>query len=232
MGQWLMNLICQAEGIRLFSSILRLSLSILCGGVIGIERGKENRSAGMRTYALVCMSAALVMLTGEYMYEEFHTGDPARLGAQVVSGIGFLGAGSIVIEGHTKIRGLTTAAGLWAAACIGLAVGAGFYVGGILATAAVYLVISKCKGISDYFTHNDMWTRVYVEFQEVATLQEICAAAEAFGLMVGNVMMNEPRGNGAYNALISLKLPEDRSHAQVIGYLEKMQGVFVVKRVV
>ena len=70
------------EQMHLFSSILRLSLSILCGGILGIERGKANRSAGMRTYSLVCMSAALVMLTGEYMYEAFGTGDPARLGAQ------------------------------------------------------------------------------------------------------------------------------------------------------
>ena len=111
MEQWFFNLIRKAEQMHLFSSILRLSLSILCGGILGIERGKANRSAGMRTYSLVCMSAALVMLTGEYMYEAFGTGDPARLGAQVVSGIGFLGAGSIIIEGNTKIRGLTTAAG-------------------------------------------------------------------------------------------------------------------------
>ena len=70
MGQWFFNLISEAENMRIFSGILRLSLSILCGGILGIERGKANRSAGMRTYSLVCMSAALVMLTGEYMYEE------------------------------------------------------------------------------------------------------------------------------------------------------------------
>ena len=204
MGQWFFNLISEAENMRIFSGILRLSLSILCGGILGIERGKANRSAGMRTYSLVCMSAALVMLTGEYMYEEFHTGDPARLGAQVVSGIGFLGAGSIIIEGNTKIRGLTTAAGLWAAACIGLAIGIGFYVGGILATGAVYIVVTKFRGISDHFTHNDMWMRVYVEFHDVVKLQEIRSAAEAFGLKVGNVIFNEPKDGGVYLSLIHI----------------------------
>ena len=231
MEQWFFNLIRKAEQMHLFSSILRLSLSILCGGILGIERGKANRSAGMRTYSLVCMSAALVMLTGEYMYEAFGTGDPARLGAQVVSGIGFLGAGSIIIEGNTKIRGLTTAAGLWSAACIGLAIGIGFYVGGVLATGAVYIVVTKFRGISDHFTHNDLWMRVYVEFHEVANIQEIRSAAQAFGIKVGNVILNEPKDGSVYNAVISLRLPEGCSSAQVVYDLEKMQGVCKVKQI-
>lgn len=129
--EWISNLIRMAEELTPFSVVLRVGLSIVCGGVLGIERGKANQSAGMRTYVLVCLGATLVMLTGQYMYYEFATGDPARLGAQVVSGIGFLGAGSIIVEGHTKIRGLTTAAGLWTSACIGLAIGIGFYFGGL-----------------------------------------------------------------------------------------------------
>lgn len=76
---------------------------------------------------LVCMGAAAVMLTGQYMFEEFQSGDPSRLGAQVISGIGFLGAGSIIISGKKRVKGLTTAAGLWVAGCIGLSIGIGFY---------------------------------------------------------------------------------------------------------
>lgn len=100
-----------AEGLNPFSVTLRIALSVLCGGVLGLERGRANQSAGMRTYILVCLGATVVMLTGQYMFEKFSTGDPARLGAQVISGIGFLGAGSIIVEGKTKVRGLTTAAG-------------------------------------------------------------------------------------------------------------------------
>ena len=110
--EWAESVREMAEEINLFSVAARIGLSVICGGVLGIERGRANQSAGMRTYILVCLGAALVMLTGQYMFDKFSTGDPARLGAQVISGIGFLGAGSIIVEGKTKVRGLTTAAGL------------------------------------------------------------------------------------------------------------------------
>lgn len=169
--EWAESVREMAEEINLFSVAARIGLSVICGGVLVIERGRANQSAGMRTYILVCLGAALVMLTGQYMFDKFSTGDPARLGAQVISGIGFLGAGSIIVEGKTKVRGLTTAAGLWTAACIGLAIGIGFYFGGVLATGVVYVVISKFKTISDHFTHNDMILRLYVEFDELSQLR-------------------------------------------------------------
>ena len=122
------------EGINLASITLRIVMSMVCGGVIGIERGKAHQPAGMRTYMLVCMGAAMVMLTGQYMYYHFQTGDPARLGAQVVSGIGFIGAGTIIIH-RQLVRGLTTAASLWATAGIGLAAGAHMYIVAGAATA-------------------------------------------------------------------------------------------------
>ena len=131
MAEKLTALAAYLEEFNVLSVTVRILLATLCGGVLGIERGKANQAAGMRTHILVCLGATLIMLTGEYMFHKFSTGDPARLGAQVVSGIGFLGAGSIIVEGRTKVRGLTTAAGLWTAACIGLAVGIGFYTGGI-----------------------------------------------------------------------------------------------------
>ena len=151
---------------------LKLVLCVICGGIIGLERGAKGQAAGFRTHILVCMGASVAMMTGQYIYEYFDTNaDPARLGAQVISGIGFLGAGSIIVEGKTKVRGLTTAAGLWTAACIGLAIGIGFYFGGVLATGVVYVVISKFKTISDHFTHNDMILRLYVEFDELSQLR-------------------------------------------------------------
>lgn len=137
------------SGINIFSISVRIIMSMVCGGIIGIERGRAHQAAGMRTYMLVCMGATVVMMTGQYMYQCFETGDPARLGAQVISGIGFLGAGSIIVD-HTKIRGLTTAAGLWVAACIGLSIGIGFYSGGIIFAIAVSLVLSQFRKIETY----------------------------------------------------------------------------------
>ncbi len=114
------------------SITVRLALSLLCGGVLGFERERKGRAAGFRTYMLVCMGATLVMLTNQYIHDYTGTGDIARLGAQVISGIGFLGAGTIIVTGRNHIKGLTTAAGLWASACIGLAIGIGFYFGAII----------------------------------------------------------------------------------------------------
>ena len=117
--------------LNLVSTVVRLALALLLGGMLGIERGRKRRPAGLRTYMIVCIASSLVMITSQYMAEVFGTGDPARMGAQVISGIGFLGAGTIMITSR-QVKGLTTAAGLWAAACIGLAVGIGFYAGAIL----------------------------------------------------------------------------------------------------
>ena len=113
---------------------IRLALCVLMGGIIGMERGKQGRAAGMRTHILVCMGAALAAMMGFYITEILKLdGDPMRISAQVISGIGFLGVGTIMLKGRFQITGLTTAAGLWCAAAIGLALGAGFYEGALIA---------------------------------------------------------------------------------------------------
>ena len=115
-----------------WSVLARLLLATLIGGTIGSERGRHGRAAGLRTHILVCMGSAMTVLAGLYCVNVLGTGsDPLRMAAQVVSGIGFLGAGIILTRNHVHITGLTTAAGLWSTACVGLAVGAGFYVGAI-----------------------------------------------------------------------------------------------------
>ena len=113
--------------------MIRLALCLIIGGIIGIERGRQGRAAGMRTHILVCMGAALAVMMGFYITEDLNlSGDPMRIAAQVVSGIGFLGVGTIMLKGRFQITGLTTAAGLWCSATIGLAIGAGFYEGGLI----------------------------------------------------------------------------------------------------
>ena len=226
---WFLDVVELLKELNIFSIILRVNLAVLCGGILGIERGRANQSAGMRTYILVCLGATIVMLTGEYMFYEFNSGDPARLGAQVISGIGFLGAGSIIVEGNTKVRGLTTAAGLWAAACIGLVIGVGFHSCGIIATIAVYIVISKFRTIANYFTHNDMWLRVYVEFESISHIQMVCSVIESFGLQIGDVMLNNPNNSGNYNAIISFKNTENKSDKEISSFIKKLEGIETVK---
>lgn len=116
---------------------VRLIIAAILGGIIGLEREKLNRPAGVRTHMIVCLGSCLIMLLGGYMHQIDNTIDITRLGAQVVSGIGFLGAGAILKDGFS-VRGLTTAATLWVVACVGLSVGGGFYSAGILTTIIVY----------------------------------------------------------------------------------------------
>ena len=123
------------------------------GGLIGIEREIGNRPAGLRTHTLVCMGSVLVMLTSDYMltaYSHISIPDPARLGAQVISGIGFLGAGTILKDG-SRVRGLTTAASLWVVACIGLAIGVGFYWGALTASIFSYITLVLLKKFEGRF---------------------------------------------------------------------------------
>ena len=132
----------QLREVTYLAVALRIFVSIIVGGIIGLERGLKNRPAGLRTYMVVCLGACLVMLTNQYVCQIYGTGDPVRLGAQVVSGIGFLGAGTIIVTRRNQIKGLTTAAGLWAAAGVGLAIGVGFYEAALCGALGIFIVMT------------------------------------------------------------------------------------------
>lgn len=122
--------------------LLRLVVAGLCGGAMGFEREMRGRPAGLKTFTLVAIGSALVMIANEYIYKTIGGGDTMRLAAQVISGIGFLGAGTILVTRSNEIKGLTTAATLWVTAAVGIAIGAGFYFGG-LATLVLVAVLSQ-----------------------------------------------------------------------------------------
>ena len=123
-----------------FNMILRLIVAVVLGGLIGLERDENNHAAGLRTHMIVCLGAALVMVVGESMHLQTGSGDIMRLGAQVISGIGFLGAGCIIAD-RGKVRGITTAAGLWTTACVGLAVGSGQFVLALVVVALMLIIM-------------------------------------------------------------------------------------------
>jgi putative Mg2+ transporter-C (MgtC) family protein len=166
---------------------LRIVAAALLGGLLGMERGMKNRPAGMRTYMLVCTGACLVMLTNQYIYQLFGTGDPVRMGAQVVSGIGFLGGGTIIVTRHSRIKGLTTAAGLWAAAGVGLALGIGFYEAAVVGAIAIFVVMTLLQRMDDRIHGKAKRMDVYVELIGSCTLGDFLLQMQKLELEVSNV---------------------------------------------
>lgn len=138
-----------------FQAIVKLFLGFLLAGLIGLERSSWSKPAGFRTHALLGLSAVLIMLCGEYMSRIYPDMDPSRIPAQLLSGIGFLGAGTILRDGF-NVKGLTTAAGLLTVTCIGLSIGAGFYLGGIATTFIAYIILSYSYKISEKLDHFDI----------------------------------------------------------------------------
>lgn len=147
----ILNGIMNLLEVQEIQTLFQLVLIVILSGFIGFERESWNKPAGFRTHVLVGISAVLVMVCGEYLYKKYGA-DPTRIPAQLLSGIGFLGAGTILRDGF-NVKGLTTAAGLLAVTCVGLAVGAGYYIGAIIATAVVYAVLSYAHVLSNKLEH-------------------------------------------------------------------------------
>ncbi|MBE6973280.1 MAG: MgtC/SapB family protein [Ruminococcaceae bacterium] len=159
-------------GFNFWSITFRILLATLIGGCIGSERGRHGRAAGLRTHILVCLGSTMTTLLGIYSVQVLGlSGDPLRVSAQVVSGIGFLGAGTILTRNHTHVTGLTTAAGLWATACLGLAIGIGCYSAALIAWAVIMLTITVLarleRGVKR--THTDTY---YLELCDINRVNE------------------------------------------------------------
>lgn len=173
---------------------LRITAAFLMGGILGLERGLKQRPAGLRTHMLVCVGACMIMLTNQYIYQVFGSGDPVRMGAQVVSGIGFLGAGTIVVTKHSQIRGLTTAAGLWATAAVGLALGIGFYEAALMGTLTIVMTLTVLSRLDSRMHKKTCCFEVYVELEPNVSLGMFLDAIRAKGIAIEDVQM-EPNRN-------------------------------------
>lgn len=218
--------------LTLFSISLRLFLAVIIGGVIGLERGASKHPAGFRTHILVCMSAALAMLTNQYMYDYFGgLADPGRLGAQVITGVGFLGVGTILVTGRHKIKGLTTAAGLWASACIGLALGIGFYSGAIFAGILVFISLSLLTKIETCFYVHSRTMGVYVEIDSLSNFKSFISKIKEEGLSITetHVARSIIHIDGAIAVHFFLKLPKHMNKNDAIEFLNSIPYLLIVE---
>lgn len=213
------------------SALVRIVLAIVMGGVIGLERGMKNRPAGLRTYMLVSLGACLVMMTNQYIYQAFGTGDPVRMGAQVVSGIGFLGAGTIIVTTRNQIKGLTTAAGLWAAACDGLAVGIGLYAVAVPGAVVIFLILTALHELDFRMRRSTRMAEAYIELEKTMPLGDFLRAARENGIEASNVQFEHEAGEPAECAafIVTLRGQNRRSHDEVLACVRRMPGVTCVE---
>jgi len=194
--------------LNVWSVSLRILLALIFGGCIGLERGYHGRAAGLRTHILVCLGAAMAAMTGIYEVSILgFTADPLRVGAQVVSGIGFLGVGTIIVRNRSQVTGLTTAAGLWATASIGLAIGIGFYIAALLAFLIVFLTITVLIHLEKKSKKSDT-SYCYVELYDSAKTKEFCDIAMQYAVKMDIV----PAKSGIANHIgleFKFKAPAD-----------------------
>ena len=225
---------------------LRLLLAMVCGGVIGLERERKRRAAGFRTYMLVCLGAALAMLLGQYEAEMLSRvwaalaetlgikTDVSRFGAQVINGIGFLGAGTTIVNtGKQEVKGLTTAAGLWASACMGLAIGAGFYECVLLAVVLIFLSMRVLGAVENHIVDNARNMNLYIEFSSLDDVGIIIGKLKEQGVHIYEVDLN--RGHEERyqdpSAVFSLRMGEKMAHTELIASMMDLNCIRVIEEI-
>ncbi|SHG57002.1 putative Mg2+ transporter-C (MgtC) family protein [Thermosyntropha lipolytica DSM 11003] len=216
-----------------YEIVFKLTLACILGGLIGLERESLNRPAGLRTYTLVCVGSALAMIVSlDMYYAYYHTvnADPGRIAAQVVSGIGFLGAGTIMREGAT-VRGLTTAAGLWVVACIGLAVGAGLYLPAVATTLLILFVLIYFVRFEQRFTGlREYKGLVLVVEDRPGQVGIIGSILGEMGVSIKNIQLNRMEKDDELEIELLLSLPGSVTIGEVMEELAGARGIKSVDR--
>lgn len=228
--------------LNFWETVVRLAIAVVCGGIIGIERGKKHRPAGFRTHMIVCVGAALTMILGEYLAimtaDTWNSvgisTDVTRFGAQVINGIGFLGAGTIIITGKQQIKGLTTAAGLWASACMGLAIGAGFYIGAVAGCLFILVTIIVFSRLENFILHHSRNVNLYIECESVDDIAEITGVLRKHDVRIFDVEINKAKASEARpypSAIFTLRLPKKKSHTEVVAAIAELSGTRAIEEV-
>ena len=225
------------------SVALRLLLSALIGFSLGLERGRKRRPAGCRTYMLVCMGATLTLLLSQYEYIMVTTKwasiaseiglrtDVSRFGAQVINGVGFLGAGTILVTGRREVKGLTTAAGLWASAIIGLALGGGFYEGALLTTVLVLVAESFLSRLEYRILDHVPEINLYMEYTGKPCLEEVLRFLRENKVSLQDMEITRNSGSESHNAcaIFSLRFSKGISVDELLTHVSQIEGVITVQ---
>ena len=208
---------------------VRLVLAVFCGGFIGLERERKRRPAGFRTHILICLGAAMTTLTSQFLVLNLGANtDMARLGAQVIAGVGFIGAGTIIVTKRRQVKGLTTAAGLWTSAIVGLCCGAGFFEGAVLATLIILVVEFAFVKLEYSIFNTSRALNIFVEYSKAQTLSLVVDAIKKNGVYIKDIEVTKTEGEVAC-AVFSLKMNKRQSHQMMINALLNIDGVLAVE---
>lgn len=212
--------------LSLVTVLLRLLLAVLCGGAVGLERERKGRPAGFRTHILVCVGAVLCMMTNQYLLRFIGSTDTARLGAGVLTGISFLGAGTIMVTGQRQVKGLTTAAGLWASAAMGLAIGVGFYEAALIACVVIFIVERALQNVSRQ-RQRVKHMELYLELRDTHALGELIATLRSRNLKAEDVDIIKPEmaEKPSLIAFVTLRSSEAVSSEDVLTMLRALDAV-------
>ncbi|NLX03319.1 MAG: MgtC/SapB family protein [Syntrophomonadaceae bacterium] len=216
-----------------YEIIFKLALACILGALIGLERESLNRPAGLRTYTLVCVGSALAMIVSIDIYMQYYqtvNADPGRIAAQVVSGIGFLGAGTIMREG-ASVRGLTTAAGLWVVACIGLAVGAGLYIPAVATTILILFVLIYFIRFEQFFTGMREYKGLVIVVEDrPGQVGNIGSILGDMGVLIKNIQLNHMENEDNLEVELLVELPSGMKISDVIEELSTMKELKSIDR--
>ena len=215
------------QSLNHLSIAVRILLAAFIGCLIGLERESKNRAAGFRTYTLVSVGACLVMMTNQYMFNLYQSGDPARLGAQVISGVGFLGAGTILVTRNSQVRGLTTAAALWTSACVGLALGTGFYTGALVVGGVLVVVMILFRPLNQVLQRRNGFMRLYAHFDSSDDIDVFLRECTAEKVAVGDMqpLMQKDPDKGGIVVLIEMKNVPASDHETLLHKFAALPGV-------
>ena len=226
------------------SVAFRLVLAMLMGGIIGMEREYSGHPAGFRTYTLVALGATVTMILNQYLdfmqtnvwsqyVDVVSRTDASRLGAQVINGVGFLGAGTILVTNKQEITGLTTAAGLWASACLGLACGAGFYECVFFGVLLILICIGIFSKLESRITEGARNMNIYVEIEGMEYIGDIVARLKAENIVFYDVDVSSKPGDGFQKTgvVLSVNVPKRQHHPEVLAMISTVGGVLVVEEI-
>ena len=210
------------------SVLLRLFLAVLCGGIIGIEREHKRRPAGFRTHILICLGASMTTLTSQYLFYNLNLyTDIGRLGAQVVAGIGFIGAGAIIVTKRRQVKGLTTAAGLWTCAIIGLAIGAGYYEAAVISTLVILIAEVFFVKFEYWILVNSRNLNIYVEYEDNENLDNVIRLVKGYRIVIIDLEITKSGNNSC--AIFQLQLPKKITHDKIMTAISASEGVVSVE---